>query len=239
MERVVSEQTSILDSIGRLESAINGWRSLAESGEWATIAWQLDSPDRDPRQIIAAYDPDNPLGGRYRHDGYTATNLRASFTESDNRRALAVEEALNEHGPVVIRFLQQQDSQEAGRCAEKLMKFLADRRKPDAAILPIVFQVVRQIAVRPEATEELALETQPDATLTLDARALALFFVDRSRTKTDIARLLNLRNVQSLSPQRCPKLDDAMKAWREANAGPPIRGSKDKDGNLEAWDEDE
>jgi hypothetical protein len=184
MERVMSEQTSILDSIGLLESAVNGWRSLAESSEWVSIAWQLDSPDRDPRQIIAAYDPDNPRGERYRHDGYTAANLRACFVESDYRRALAVEEALIEHCPIVIRFLQQLDSQEAGRCAEKMMKFLADRRKPDAAILPMVFQVVRQIAVRIEG--ETGNDDNLPQYVTLD-RAAALV----QRSKRTLEKAIN------------------------------------------------
>jgi hypothetical protein len=73
---------------------------------------------------------------------------------------------------------------------------------------------------------------------TLDVRALALFFADKNRSKKEIADLLGKR-TQSLSPERCPQLDTAMKAWRSANANARPRGSKDRDGNIEAWDEDE
>jgi hypothetical protein len=73
---------------------------------------------------------------------------------------------------------------------------------------------------------------------TRDEEALALFLADTSRTKTDLARQLELKNPQSLSPKRCPKLTQAMRAWREANAGQKIRGTKDKDGNLEAWEDE-
>jgi hypothetical protein len=86
-----------------------------------------------------------------------------------------------------------------------------------------------------EESDKLGRETSH---LTLDEKALALFFAEPSRNKTEIARLLKLKNVQSLSPKRCPKLHDAMKAWREANGSNPVRGTKDKQGNLEAWTEE-
>jgi hypothetical protein len=149
MERAMSEQTSILDSIGRLESAIDGWRSLAESNEWVTIAWLLDSPDRDPRQIIAAYAPDNPLGGRYRHDSYTAASLRASFAESDYRRALAVEEALNEHGPAVAAWLDRQRIPGS----ESMTLFLGYRQPKYAAGLPHVLALAKVQALAFQQTE--------------------------------------------------------------------------------------
>jgi hypothetical protein len=72
----------------------------------------------------------------------------------------------------------------------------------------------------------------------LDERALALFFADRSRTKKEIASLLGVQ-TQSICPSRCPRLDQAMQAWRAANSRQRPHGSKDKDGNVEAWDEDE
>jgi hypothetical protein len=76
--------------------------------------------------------------------------------------------------------------------------------------------------------------------LSLDARALALFIADTRRKKTDIAKLLRLRNSQSLAPKRCPKLSAAMRAHRAADPDRRrVRGSKDREGNLEAYREDE
>ena len=78
-------------------------------------------------------------------------------------------------------------------------------------------------------------DTSPPAT-SLDARALAIFIEDPSRKKRDIAKILGLKATQSLSPERCPKLDAAMRAYRAPDRR--IRGSKDADGNLEAWKEE-
>lgn len=88
-------------------------------------------------------------------------------------------------------------------------------------------------------TPMLAREAQPDnPKWTLDERALAFFLADKNRTKTMIAKLLGV-STQSICPSRCPQLDNAMRAWQEANTSGKIRGRKDKDGNLEAWEEDE
>jgi hypothetical protein len=73
--------------------------------------------------------------------------------------------------------------------------------------------------------------------VSLDARALGLFVEDPNRTKKDIAKILRVR-TQSLAPSRCPKLDAAMRAYRAPDPG-LVRGSKDRDGNLEAFCEDE
>lgn len=67
----------------------------------------------------------------------------------------------------------------------------------------------------------------------LDARALALFIEDRSRKIKDIAKLLGKKNTQGLSPQRCPKLHAAMRAWKAPDRR--VRGTKDGQGNLEAY----
>jgi hypothetical protein len=71
----------------------------------------------------------------------------------------------------------------------------------------------------------------------LDARALALFFDDRTRTKSDIADLLHVK-TQSLAPRRCPKLDAAIRANRAPDPNQRrIRGSKsNRTGNMEAWE---
>lgn len=72
----------------------------------------------------------------------------------------------------------------------------------------------------------------------LDARALALFLEDKTRRKADIARILK-RRTQSLAPSRCPELDKAMRAWKTPRGAGIPRGSKDKDGRIEAEDFDE
>lgn len=77
----------------------------------------------------------------------------------------------------------------------------------------------------------------PRSKLSLDLQALAVFFEDRNRKIKDIARILGLKNTQSLAPKRCPELHKVMKACRAENA--PPRGSKDRDGNIEAWGEDD
>jgi hypothetical protein len=71
---------------------------------------------------------------------------------------------------------------------------------------------------------------------TLDERALALFLADPTRTKATISVLLGLKNPQSLSPRRCPKLATAVKAYRAENARAIPRGSKGNDGGIEAYD---
>jgi hypothetical protein len=69
---------------------------------------------------------------------------------------------------------------------------------------------------------------------TLDMRAVTLFFQDTSRTKKQIAQILGKKHTQSLSPARCPKLHAAMKAHR-GSAFSKVRGSKSRDGSVEAW----
>lgn len=70
----------------------------------------------------------------------------------------------------------------------------------------------------------------------LDARALALFIENPTMTKTEIAKKLELKNVRSLSRARCPQLNSAIAAHKAAiDPGSTVRGSKDADGNLDAW----
>lgn len=77
---------------------------------------------------------------------------------------------------------------------------------------------------------------------TLDEQAVAVLVTHQGRvTKKDIARILveaGIRkkcNEKSLAPKRCPKLDQAYRAYRSAHDVP--RGSKNSDGELEAWEE--
>jgi hypothetical protein len=117
-------------------------------------------------------------------------------------------------------------------------------RSPNANAGEALEGALRDLQAKARAASELQAATlgpkpeRSESAPTLDERALALFFADCNRTKTQIAHLLGLKNVQSLSPQRCPKLHQAMEACRAANASPP-RGTKDAEGNLEAWDEGE
>lgn len=78
---------------------------------------------------------------------------------------------------------------------------------------------------------------------TLDEQAVAIFVSRKGRvTKKEIARILVETGVRttchekSLTPKRCPKLHQATQAYRAANN--PPRGSKDAEGNLEAWEDE-
>jgi hypothetical protein len=75
--------------------------------------------------------------------------------------------------------------------------------------------------------------------VTRDAEALGLFCEDQTRTITVIAELLGVP-TQSLAPTRCPKLHAAMKAYKGSNANDrrKVRGSKDRDGNIEAYEDE-
>jgi hypothetical protein len=70
----------------------------------------------------------------------------------------------------------------------------------------------------------------------LDAMAVAVFIDHPEWTKKKIANHLG-KHEKSLAPTRCPKLDAAIKAYK---AKPPtVRGSKDSEGNVEAWDDED
>src|SRR5262245_59887367 len=89
-----------------------------------------------------------------------------------------------------------------------------------------------------QTIEALAAESKtaadPDdltARTSVDARALALFLVDKTRTETAIAKLLGCA-TQNLEPKRCPQLSHAMAAWKATEPDRrKVLGSKDKDGN--------
>ncbi len=75
--------------------------------------------------------------------------------------------------------------------------------------------------------------TKPTRGISLDAKALSVFIEHPDWTKKKIAEHLGC-NAKSLTPKRCPKLKDAIAAYK---AKPTTRrGSKDSDGNVEAWD---
>jgi hypothetical protein len=79
-----------------------------------------------------------------------------------------------------------------------------------------------------------ASKAETSSTASLDSRALAVFLEDKTRTKKAIADILGLNHTQSLSPERCPELDKAMKTWEVAQRPEKPKGTKDKHGNLEA-----
>ena len=72
----------------------------------------------------------------------------------------------------------------------------------------------------------------------LDARAVALFLENKDWTKKMIAEKLAC-NSRSLCPERCPRLAGLMAAHKSRNdpTRRRIRGSKDKHGNVEAWED--
>jgi len=88
-------------------------------------------------------------------------------------------------------------------------------------------------ALPPIEVDKSATTTTPK--LTLDERALAFFVADRTRSKTQIAKLLGLKNTQSIAPDRCPRLHAAMQACKALDLP---NGSKSKDGTIEAWEDD-
>lgn len=75
--------------------------------------------------------------------------------------------------------------------------------------------------------------TPSNVSVSLDAKALAVFIEHPDWKKTQIAAHLKT-NPKSLAPKRCPKLTAAIAAHKAPLAP---RGSKDRNGNLEAWDE--
>ena len=86
----------------------------------------------------------------------------------------------------------------------------------------------------------LMLKTRQDGEIDksrepLEARAIALVLSRPGITKKEIARVLTCHE-KSLTPKRCPKLAAALQAYRAS--APLPRGSKDRAGNLEAWNEE-
>jgi hypothetical protein len=82
------------------------------------------------------------------------------------------------------------------------------------------------------------IEGKTTAKVSLDARAVGVFVAHPDWTKKQIADHLHC-NEKSLAPRRCPKLDAAMHAHK-AKIDPDRRrlhGTKDGEGNLEAWEE--
>jgi hypothetical protein len=75
--------------------------------------------------------------------------------------------------------------------------------------------------------------------ISLDAKALAVFIEHPDWTKKTIASHLAC-NEKSLTPKRCPKLAAAIAAHKSPidPGRRRLRGSKDADGNLEAWEEE-
>lgn len=69
--------------------------------------------------------------------------------------------------------------------------------------------------------------------LELDEKAVAVFLKHKDWKKKEIAAFLNC-HPKSLAPKRCPHLHGAMQAYRKPDLP---RGSKDSQGNLEAWDD--
>ncbi len=86
----------------------------------------------------------------------------------------------------------------------------------------------------PPTKAPLPVTGQQEPKPSLDARALAVFIDHPDWTKKKMAEHLGC-NEKSLAPRRCVKLDAAIRAYK---AKPKMRrGSRDSDGNLEAWEE--
>ncbi len=88
------------------------------------------------------------------------------------------------------------------------------------------------------ATEPHGNGAQPPETkskMSLDAQALAVFIEHSDWSKVQIAKHLRC-NPKSLAPGRCPKLASAIAAYKAKPKMP--RGTKDADGNFEAWDDE-
>jgi hypothetical protein len=92
-------------------------------------------------------------------------------------------------------------------------------------------------ATRPPASQLALLGAS------LDEQALAVFLSRNGAvTKKEIARILVESKVRekchekSLAPKRCPRLNTAIRAYRNAHKLP--RGSKDREGNVEAYEDE-
>jgi hypothetical protein len=105
-----------------------------------------------------------------------------------------------------------------------LKMMMGKKAKPEVAAPPAA-----------ESAKKDATESKPK--LSLDEQALAVFFKDQTLSKAAIARRLG-KEPPSLCPERCPKLDAAMRAYK-AKIDPSRRmnrGKKDANGTVEAWD---
>jgi hypothetical protein len=77
----------------------------------------------------------------------------------------------------------------------------------------------------------------PESNMSVEARALAVFFQHPDWTKKEIADEVGCHE-KSLAPSRCKKLDAAIKARKSGidPDHPHHRGTKDSEGNLEAYE---
>jgi hypothetical protein len=89
----------------------------------------------------------------------------------------------------------------------------------------------------PEATGDKPTEPAGTPKVSLDARALGVFIDHPDWTKKRIAKHLDCHE-KSLCPKSCPKLAAAIKAHRTPDPSRKVRGSKDPEGNLEAWEDE-
>jgi hypothetical protein len=172
----MSDQPTIIERIDRLKLAVEGWLSLKCSDAWDLVEYDCPDKDRDPRRIIAAYEPDNPIGTPFRHDPYKRLRLvREVFSESDCKTALAAETDLAEQGPLVAEWLLRWQDDAAAQCAKHLLTFLADRTRNAAERLPRALQVVEVRAIQTEGLNPSALTTDPPAeeTAASDSRPTA------------------------------------------------------------------
>lgn len=81
--------------------------------------------------------------------------------------------------------------------------------------------------------------TAPESTavrMSLESRALAVFFENPSLTKKQIAERIG-SHEKSLAPRRCPKLAAAMAAHKAPEIGRSVRRGSKVDGRIEAEDE--
>ena len=88
------------------------------------------------------------------------------------------------------------------------------------------------LAAHELATTETESESREQG---LEDRAINIVVKHKGAiSKREIAQLLGCHE-KSLAPNRCPRLDAALQAYRDMFDKP--RGTKDCDGTLEAWDE--
>jgi hypothetical protein len=90
---------------------------------------------------------------------------------------------------------------------------------------------------RPQISPDRTGETIRNPTVSLDARALAVFFENVELTKIEIAKKLGCHE-KSLAPKRCPRLSAAIASYKTPVDGTrrAVRGVKTK-GRLDAWEE--
>lgn len=193
---------------------------------------------REWRRLAELLYPEHPRLVNHRERQYDGVDakVRRQLTECGDIDAEARQELARQARPV-LASIDGTGKQAASLLAamgldcKPLLQFLRSESIP---LSHLVESVLEEGILRGE------MQQQPKGKqkTSLDARAVAIFMENQSLTKTEIAKMLGVK-IQSLAPNRCKRLDAALRAVRESGTGRRIRGYKGKDGSIEAYEDDE